>query len=831
MSSKNRKKITVQRKILIVIIATALVINLISLTVGALFLTNNIMGAIESDMLVAVDIADQYVTKELELLKQKTREISTSLQMMSALYSGQSWGTLLENIYHQQQTKSNFIGFAVFNHNELLDSAGAVTVHSDLIKEPFMQIAVKGGSAVSTTMHCPDDTLVMYVCTPINDNLILTAILPGLHFSELISQFTFWESGHLFIDDGDGYVISNYRTEWVKQRVNFIDMAKEDKSYADLAAMVKRGIAKERGTGVYSMNGVQRMCAFRPVSSPTEDWFVGIIAPLSESSLKNIPNTVFLSGIITIILSAAAAIIATAVLRRPYEEVDRLREAAEAMSVSKSAFLATMSHEIRTPMNSIIGFSELALDNETGLKTRDYLNKIKTNAQWLLQIINDILDISKVESGKMVLENIPFEMHELFSSCRTLIMPKAVEKGITLYFYVEPSIGRRPLGDPTRLRQILVNLLSNAVKFTNTGMVKLHAALKEMHEKTITMYFEVKDSGIGMTSEQMNKVFAPYVQAEADMTRKYGGTGLGLSITKNIIELMGGTLSAESSPGIGSKFCFELTFDTIDVKDSELFDEKVIINEIDKPAFSGEILLCEDNTMNQQVICEHLARVGLKTVVAENGKIGLDLVKSRLEKCERMFDLIFMDMHMPVMDGLEASEKIMDLGIGVPVVAMTANIMFNDREIYKRNGMNDCVGKPFTSQELWRCLMKYLTPVSTVKESKYSQIEADFESQKNLQALFIKTNKNIYNEITEAMEAGDITKAHRITHSLKGNAGQIGKIILQKAAADIEYMLKDGKNMVTGEQLKILKTELDMVLNEFAQNADVTPKPSGFRFG
>jgi CheY-like chemotaxis protein len=172
---------------------------------------------------------------------------------------------------------------------------------------------------------------------------------------------------------------------------------------------------------------------------------------------------------------------------------------------------------------------------------------------------------------------------------------------------------------------------------------------------------------------------------------------------------------------------------------------------------------------------------------------------------------------MPVMDGLEAAEKIMEFQTGVPIVAMTANIMFNDREIYKKSGMTDCVGKPFTSQELWRCLMKYLTPMSAIKEQKYMQLESDMEFQKNLQVLFVKNNMNIYKEITDAMEKGDYSLAQRLAHTLKSNAGHIGKIILQKAAADIEYQLKEGKKHITGEQLKILRIELEMVLSEFSQ--------------
>ena len=503
------------------------------------------------------------------------------------------------------------------------------------------------------------------------------------------------------------------------------------------------------------------------------------------------------------------------------EELQTAMEDAKAASRAKSAFLANMSHEIRTPMNSVVGFSELAMDSEISPKTRDYFSKILENAQWLLQIINDILDISKIESGKMELEKIPFDMHELFTSCRTLIAPKAAEKGITLFFYAEPSIGKIPLGDPTRLRQVLINLLSNAVKFTNLGTVKMAAEMKDKSEETVTMHFEIKDSGIGMTKEQIEKIFDPFTQAESGTTRKYGGTGLGLAITKNIIDMMGGKLSVESTPGTGSKFDFDLTFDTTDAPEDMKTDKANMFNEIEKPFFEGEVLLCEDNPMNQQVISEHLARVGLKTVVAGNGKIGVDTVKSRMKKGKKQFDLIFMDMHMPVMDGLEASAKILELNTGVPIIAMTANIMSNDIDIYKAGGMDGFLGKPFTSNELWRCLLKYFKPLSgeAVKAESPgtdSPIETDAEFRKKLQKMFLNGNRNKYSEIIKALENNDVKLAHRLAHTLKGNAGQIGKTSLQKAAADVENGLKDEKNLVTGKQLKILENELNGVLNELA---------------
>jgi len=351
------------------------------------------------------------------------------------------------------------------------------------------------------------------------------------------------------------------------------------------------------------------------------------------------------------------------------------------------------------------------MDGNIAPKTKDYLEKIHQNSEWLLQIINDILDISKIESGKMELERIPFDIHELFASCRTLVMPKAVEKGIMLHFYAEPSVGKRPLGDPTRLRQVFVNLLSNAIKFTHSGMVKLLSDIVSTGENVLTMHFEIKDSGIGITSEQIEKIFDPFTQAETGTNRKYGGSGLGLAITKNIVEMMGGKLLVDSVPGVGSKFYFNLTFETITVTEEEKLEKKLMFKEIKKPSFEGEVLVCEDNEMNQFVICEHLKRVGLKTVVADNGKTGVDMIKQRIKNNEKLFDLIFMDMHMPVMDGFEASEAITKLNVDIPMVAMTANVMAEDIEVYNASGIHDCLGKPFASQELWRCLLKYFKPL------------------------------------------------------------------------------------------------------------------------
>ena len=538
------------------------------------------------------------------------------------------------------------------------------------------------------------------------------------------------------------------------------------------------------------------------------EWYSIAILPDSMDDYKTTMTVLFLVVlvIISLIFVVFNAFIA-GFLRSQQKTMEHLEDA----NRIKSTFLANMSHEIRTPMNSIMGFAELALNDDISFQAKEHLGKITENTKLLLHTVNDILDISKIESGKMELENIPFDLHLVFTYCRSIIIPAAAAKGLDLHVYAESLTGKKLLGDPYRLNQALINLMSNAVKFTASGAVKLSSAIKKSDANTATIYFEVKDSGIGMTREQSEKIFEPFMQADLSTTRNYGGTGLGLAITRNLVGLMGGKLTVESEPGTGSTFSFELTFRTIDSTEEKTDSPETDI--IEKPHFDGSILICEDNSMNQQVICEHLALVGLRAQIAENGKMGLDKVEERIQAGQPPFDLIFMDIFMPVMDGIEAASKISALNTGTPIVAMTANIMTGELENYKMNGINDYVGKPFTAQELWRCLLKYLKPVGIDFVDKAGQAKDDDELQKKLRAKFAKDNQGKYAEIAGAIAARDITLAHRLTHTLKGNAGQIGKTALQNAAAEAEALLKNG-TIPDVNHMQALETELNSVLEE-----------------
>ncbi|MDR3020276.1 MAG: response regulator, partial [Treponema sp.] len=504
-------------------------------------------------------------------------------------------------------------------------------------------------------------------------------------------------------------------------------------------------------------------------------------------------------------LRSWSLIVVSSILRN--NTANELKDAvmdAEIANRTKSSFLATMSHEIRTPMNSIMGFAELALDSESIVQINEYLGKIADSTKWLLRIINDILDISKIESGKMEFENVPFDLHDIFSRCQSVILPSIKEKGLELSVYMEPSTGKKMLGDPLRLYQVLMNLLSNAVKFTNTGVVKFSSTIKSSDDNSTVVYFEVKDTGIGMSPEQIEKIFDPFIQADSSTTRDYGGTGLGLAIAKNLVELMGGELTVESEKGVGSAFSFGITFKTIEASNDVSDPQKFTM--LEKPYFDGLVLICDDNSLNQQVICAHLERVGLQTMTAKNGKIGVEMVSERKESNQKPFDLILMDMFMPVMDGIEAASLILAMDTGTPVVAMTANVMISEVEKYKKHGMPDCLAKPFTSQELWEILLKYLTPVSSeLIDAHIDEYDDDKEQQRMIQLYFYRNNQTMHNEIAEAFTAGNTKLAHRLAHTLKGNAGLLGKTGLKNAASNVEALLRDGVTSIWETRMNILK--------------------------
>lgn len=383
------------------------------------------------------------------------------------------------------------------------------------------------------------------------------------------------------------------------------------------------------------------------------------------------------------------------------------KEAAEAASRAKSTFLANMSHELRTPMNAIMGMTDLMLRRASDPRQQEQLSKVARASKQLLAIINDILDISKIEAERMSLEEVRFKLADLFDNLANLVGPRVAEKSLTLDFDVAPDLLDRQLnGDPLRLGQVLINLTNNAIKFTAAGRVTVQVSILEENSDRVQLRFVVRDTGIGISAEDQRRLFMAFEQADASMTRKYGGTGLGLAISKRLVQLMGGQIGSESQLGVGSTFWFTVRLGKGGGLVEGLSGQAMPMAEaLLRSRFAGaRILLVEDEPVNQEIARELLEEAGLMVDLADDGEQAVAMVR------QSDYDLVLMDMQMPQLNGIEATRAIraLDDKQRVPIVAMTANVFDEDRWNCFEAGMNDHVGKPVDPDLLFATVLKWL---------------------------------------------------------------------------------------------------------------------------
>ncbi len=494
------------------------------------------------------------------------------------------------------------------------------------------------------------------------------------------------------------------------------------------------------------------------------------------------------------------------------QELENAKNVSDYLNKQKDQFIATVSHEIRTPINAILGFTDVLLEIEDDVNKVDYLSSVKTAGLGLLHIVNDILDISKIEAGMLQIDETPFQLNEVINNVISTLKLKASEKNIKLLYAIDSDVTNNLLGDKNRLNQILINIVGNAIKFTEKGKVELRVANQKTENNTIFIEFSIIDTGIGINQKKLQSIFDRFSQAEVSTSRKFGGTGLGLSISKELIDMQKGSISVQSTENVGTTFTFVIPY-TINLFTTHFLDDKKEVELF--ASFSKNILLCEDNELNQKLITTIFEKTNHKIYIANNGVEALELLKNK------DFDIILMDLQMPKMDGYETTTIIRnELHLTIPIIALTANSLIYEKERCMNMGMNDYLSKPFSKKDLFELLNKYF--YSEKDDSKLQKLVSldhlkEFVGDNNEQILLmIDSFETQLAQFLLMMNTNFIDKNYeqirKNAHKLKTSFGMFG--IYAKALETIEFTKDEEFELNPDTIIQPLKEHINQIFAE-----------------
>jgi signal transduction histidine kinase/CheY-like chemotaxis protein len=738
--------------VIIVSIVTLLTVS--STGLGVYFSRTRFVEAVADDMTVISRITVKMVSASLRLLKAEVDTVAMEC-LAAALRDAETPGLSsssgnLTDLLREETLKRGYLALTVLDSKGVVVSYGTSAPSDAFAPSPYARRAAIGERLITTTVNADDGELVIRVCVPMGSR-ILVATLPGLYLNGIISEFRIWKSGNIFIVDRNGFMISNYRPLFVADRFNFILAGSKpgaDRNDRALLEFFSRLIQGEPGVGVYHFEGADRVCAYAPISG-SDGWTLGVVALIGESPYTQVRSLLLFSGALFLGFGVLAAFFSASVIARPFQQIREqnaslaaLKEIAEEASRAKGNFLANMSHEMRTPMNAIIGMTAIA-KNTGDLERKDYcLQKIGDASTHLLGVINDILDMSKIEADKFDLSPDRFDFEKMLQKVVTVVNFRVEEKNLRLTLRIDRNIPSELIGDDQRIAQVITNLLSNAVKFTPPGgAIHLDAHFLGEEDGLCTLQIGVTDTGIGISAEQQSRLFTSFQQAESGTSRKFGGTGLGLVISKRIVEMMDGRIWIDSELGQGSTFTFTLKIQRpTEERSRRLLEESV--------SWKNIRLLAVDADRDVRANFEEIALgLGLACDTAKGGAEALAMIERN-----GPYDLYFLDWGMPGMGGMELARRIRANDEGKTVVVLISATEWAAVETEAReSGIVKFISKPIFPSTIVDCVNAYLglrdfSP--SASEGERDEMES-FEGKRLLLAEDVEINQEIVLSLLE----------------------------------------------------------------------------------
>ena len=860
----------------LIIVAIAFVITAVNFGSSLILTSDTLNVTMSEDISLARDIVNDFVSNRIWLYKSNAQTAAERLVNTEN-------AAAMENVMRELLAEySDFMAFTVFNRRGILAEHGDSPASTNMLEYgKYINAAFDGRTVISTTRYNETtEKLVMHICTPMDVNRILSVTISGMIFSEMLGEYILRDTRSIFMLDEYGTVIAqqpagHFFSGNASSRINLITDREALGSQASINFFSDM-LMDDKGLGNYFIKTIEYQCAYAKVSASETGWYIGLSVPLSENLLTKLKNRLLVLAVIFFAIGIVAAIVCSGQIAKPYykvadqnrslEELMRetrrlqieleaaLKEAQEA-NRAKSSFLATMSHEMRTPLNAIVGFSELLLN--TGVMSqraasqqptlqqsvlceiKDKLGKIYNSGITLLGIVNDILDISKIESGRFDLHPIKYDTSSLINDIISLNIVRIKEKPIKFFLTVDERLPEQLLGDDLRIKQIFNNLLSNAFKYTDSGIVEWNVSF-ELDGDNVWLVSYVKDTGIGIKNEDIPKLFKDYSQVNALTNRNTESTGLGLSITKHLVDMMDGTITFENEYGKGMTFFVRLRQQFVsnvpigretvnNIMNIRFADNRRTQNALLKREdFSfANVLIVDDVQTNLDVARGMLIPYGLYIDCALSGQQAIDMIREENPR----YDAVFMDHMMRSMDGIETVRIIREeIGTGyarnVPIIALTANAIIGNEKMFLEHGFQAFISKPIDMIRLDSILRRWVGSKNiSRKNDRREKLEKNNYPVKNGEALldgitiedvnidrglelfsgdeeeFIKilrsysvNTRPLLGNIKKYLESENLADYAVTVHGIKGSSFGIGAIRAGEDAQRLERIAKAGRS-------------------------------------